>query len=177
MSGTTITENLQPAEKMCWPQGMPPVGSQEFKPSPVIGTTINRAYIWRPEPLKGYRPRLTRFSLNAINTSTELYDPAIAPEWWVGFIDPKRQDFPRRNGKFTPATLLRNPRDADIAFFESAGVFGVVRSSNEGAMWNWPAKDPETYWPLLFMAHRIGDLTRVTFVPVIDYVKDVERGG
>ena len=177
MSSTIITENLVPAEKICWPPGMPPVGAHEFKPAAVPGTTIARGYIWRPEPLIGYRPRLTRFSLNARNGSTGLYDPAIAPEWWVGFIDPKRQDFPRRNGQFTPAATLRNPRDADIAFFETAGVFGVVRSSNEGAMWPWPAKSPDTYWPLLFMAHRIGDLAEVTFTPVIDYVKDTERGG
>ena len=162
-------ENIESLE--CWPKGQPPV--KPWGPfGPFTVAPENRGVLWTPEPLPGYIPRLLGFTLESRNSTTLLFVGAIAPEWYVGFVDPANPLLPVKNGQFVPAAGLRNPIDAVLGFFAGAGTFALVRSSNDGAGWDFPARSPQRYWPLILMAHRIGAAVQCDMLPVIKYVRD-----
>lgn len=164
-------EEPDPHTLHCWPRGQPPVKPWgPFGPFP-LGPE-NHGILWRPEALPGYIPRLERFTLQSRNATSGIFVGALAPEWYVGFIDPENPLVPNVNGKFIPAAGLRNPIDADLGFFAAAGAEALVRSSNNGAGWDFPARSPEFYWPLILMAHRIGGNVEVDMLPIIKYVRD-----
>lgn len=143
----------------------------------------DRMWRFRPHFVQGYTALLERVSLRARNLTTNLYDAAVAPEWWVGFLDV--DDDPsgsvNENNATLPAALIQ-PLNSEPLFFELAGVFALVRLTNGGVGFAFPTLSTRAlHAPALIYARGIGANTAVRVTPTIKYVRDdlitdVQRG-
>lgn len=138
-----------------------------------LGLFISRMWRWRPEFHDGYTPVLRRISLRAVNNTTGLYDAAVAPEWWVGFLDVDDDPLPSQNVNQAPLpAALIQPLASEPQFFELAGVFALVTLTNGGTGFDFPLPLPQRHAPALVYARNIGDNCRVRITPLVEYVRN-----
>jgi hypothetical protein len=167
--------SLPESHQVVFPCDLPWKSPQPWGPAPA-GTTIDRCWRFRPRYHEGYTAILKRISLRAKNATTNLYDQAVAPEWWVGFLDPTEDLSPPSNtiGTALPAALIQ-PIASAPEFFELAGVFALVTLTNAGLGFDFPLTTPTIYAPGFVYARTIGDNAQVGISPLIQYVRNDVR--
>lgn len=156
--------------KCNWPPIYP--SSTHSVTPPAAGTIDFATLIW-PDVVPGYVAVLKSVTFTAVNTSLtpNQYDAGVAPEWLAAFLDPSNANIPASQGDFVPLAALRGPFDANVPFFEQAGVFGIVNETNGGRGHPFPFYSYKRHWPLLLSARGIGTTCRIGITPVIEYEK------
>lgn len=163
-----------------WPPGQPPV-TPLGDWGPASAGTIQRAWYWKPELLRGYVPILKRIQVNTIDASlpTPEFSAAVAPRILIAFLDPNQDETPSGNQEFSaiPSGLFA-PKNCEVLFFAPAGTVLVVNATNDGAGYEFPMRSPDRYCGIWVSASRIGMAAQVSVTPVIHYVrKGVGQGG
>ena len=166
-----------------WPPGQPPVTPiGPWGPAPTLGTFINRAWYWKPDPLVGYVPILKRLQINVRDLSGPnpvFSDGTFAPSMLIAFLDPNDDDTPSTNQEFSviPAGLVA-PTGCEVIFYAAVNTVGIVNATNRGEGYEFGRRTPERYYGIYVHARDIPDDHDVSVTAVIEYVeKGVGQGG
>lgn len=168
---------VMPAE--CWPPGQPPVTPLSVW-GPSGGGTIDRAWYWTPELLRGYVPVLKRLSIRVKSLTTGLYSAAVSPRLLIAFLDPNDPGTPIVSQEYfgLPSPLLVDPLSAEPLFFAEPGTVGIVNATNNGKGYEFPMRTPMRYHGIWVSGIGIGTRTQMRVTPVINYIeKGVGQGG
>lgn len=154
------------------PCALPWATQPQWGPTPT--TQADMFWRFRPHFVPGYTAVLKRVSLRSRRLTSGLYDAAVAPEWWVGFLDVN--DDPsgsvNENAGTLPAALVQ-PLNSELLFFEVAGVLALVSLTNGGIGYAFPTLSTrQQHAPALIYARGMGADVAVRITPLIEYVRD-----
>jgi hypothetical protein len=161
-----------------WPPGQEAVTPlSQWGPAPA--GSIDRAWFWKPQLLRGYVPKLMRLSIRVRSAATHLYSATNSPRWLVAFLDPGDDASVNSNEEYLaiPAGMT-DPLTAEVLIFELPGVIGVASVTNNGNGYEFPMRTPLRYCGIWVSAIGIGIRAECQVTPVIQYVrKGVGQGG